>query len=54
MVELPAGVEAVVLMVMVEEQAGLQEAEEKEPVAPVGRPEAEKKRPERCPMSRWC
>jgi hypothetical protein len=41
MVELPAGVEAVVLMVMVEEQAGLQEAVENEAVAPVGRPEAE-------------
>ena len=41
MVELPAGVEAVVLMVSVEEQAGLQVAEEKEAVAPVGRPEAE-------------
>ena len=41
MVELPAGVEAVVLMVIVEEQAGLQEAVENEAVAPVGRPEAE-------------
>ena len=39
MIELPAGVEAVVLMVMVEEQAGLQEAEEKDPVAPAGSPE---------------
>ena len=42
MVELPAGVEAVVLMVRVEEQAGLQLVEEKEAVAPAGRPETEK------------
>ena len=42
MVELPAGVEAVVLMVRVDEQAGLHEAEEKEAVAPEGSPEAEK------------
>ena len=42
MVELPAGVELLVLMVSVEEQAGLQLVEEKEAVAPVGRPEAEK------------
>ena len=42
MVELPAGVELLVLMVRVEEQAGLQLVEEKEAVAPVGKPEAEK------------
>jgi len=42
MVELPAGVEALVLMVRVEEQVGLQVAEENEAVAPVGRPEAER------------
>jgi hypothetical protein len=41
-VELPAGVEALVLMVRVEEQVGLQVGEENEAVAPVGRPEAEK------------
>src|SRR5262249_41035099 len=41
-VELPAGVELSVLMVSVEEQAGLQLVEEKEAVAPVGKPEAEK------------
>jgi hypothetical protein len=41
MVELPAGVEPVVLMVNVEEQLGLQEAEEKDAVAPVGKPEAD-------------
>ena len=42
MLELPAGVELLVLMVSVEEQAGLQLVEEKEAVAPVGKPEAEK------------
>ena len=42
MVELPAGVELVVLIVRVEEHPGLQEAEENEAVAPVGKPEAEK------------
>ena len=36
MLELPAGVELLVLMVSVEEQAGLQLVEEKEAVAPVG------------------
>ena len=41
MLELPAGVEALVLMVRVEEQVGLQLVEEKEAVAPVGKPEAE-------------
>jgi hypothetical protein len=41
MLELPAGVELFVLMVSVEEQAGVQLAEEKEAVAPVGKPEAE-------------
>ena len=45
MVEFPAGVEAFVLMVRVEEQAGLQLVEEKEAVAPVGNPEAEKVTP---------
>ncbi len=42
MLELPAGVELLVLMVSVEEQAGLQLVEENEAVAPVGKPEAEK------------
>jgi len=42
MVELPAGVEPLVLIVRVEEQVGLQLAEEKEAVAPLGRPEVEK------------
>jgi hypothetical protein len=42
MVELPAGVEAVVLIVSVEEQLGLQEAEEKDPVAPEGKPDTDK------------
>jgi hypothetical protein len=41
-VEVPAGVELVVLTVRMEEQVGLQEADEKEAVAPVGRPEAVK------------
>ena len=41
-VEIPAGVELVVLTVRMEEQVGLQEADEKEAVAPVGRPEAVK------------
>jgi hypothetical protein len=40
-VEFPAGVEALVLMVRVEAQAGLHEADEKEVVAPEGRPETE-------------
>ena len=40
--KVPAGVELVVLMVRVEEQVGPQEVEEKEAVALVGRPEAEK------------
>lgn len=42
MVYVPTGVEAVVAMVMVEEQVGLQEVGENEAVAPVGRPDAEK------------
>jgi hypothetical protein len=42
MVELPEGVEPVVLMVRVEEQLGLQLAEENEAVAPEGRPDTEK------------
>jgi hypothetical protein len=37
--KLPAGVDPLVAMLSVEEQFGLQEAEEKEPVAPEGRPE---------------
>ena len=40
--KLPMGVDPLVLMVSVEEQVGLQEAEEKDPVAPEGRPEAVK------------
>jgi hypothetical protein len=39
MVELPGEVEPVVLMVRVEEQVGVQLAEEKDPVAPEGNPE---------------
>jgi hypothetical protein len=42
MVELPAGVDAFALIVSVEEQLGLQLAEEKEAVAPVGKPEADR------------
>ena len=41
-VYVPTGVEAVVAMVMVEEQVGLQEVGTNEAVAPVGRPEAVK------------
>jgi hypothetical protein len=41
MVELPAVVELLVLIVSVEEQVGLQLVEENEAVAPVGKPEAE-------------
>ena len=41
-VEVPAGVEPLVLMVSVEEQLGLQLLGEKEAVAPEGNPEAEK------------
>jgi hypothetical protein len=41
-VELPAGVELLVLMVSVEEQLGLQLVEEKEAVAPEGSPDTEK------------
>ena len=40
--ELPAAVELLVLIVSVEEQLGLQLGEENEAVAPVGKPEAEK------------
>jgi hypothetical protein len=40
--ELPVEVELVVLILSVEEQLGLQLAEENEAVAPVGKPEAEK------------
>jgi len=41
-VDVPAGVvPAVVLMVNVEEQVGLQLADENEPVAPAGKPAAE-------------
>jgi len=42
MLELPAGVEPLVFMVNVEEQVGLQEADEKDPVAPEGSPDTEK------------
>jgi hypothetical protein len=42
MVELPAGVEPLVLMVKVEEQVGLQLAGENEAVVPAGSPEPEK------------
>ena len=38
----PAGVEAEVVRVNVDEHAGLHDPGEKEAVAPVGRPEAEK------------
>ena len=41
-VEDPAGVEADVVMVSVDEQVGLHDADEKEAVAPAGRPDAEK------------
>ena len=37
--EVPAGVEAVVLSVRVEEHAGLQDGVEKNPTAPAGNPE---------------
>ena len=37
--KLPVDVDPLVLMVSVEEQVGLQEAEEKDPVAPEGRPD---------------
>ena len=37
--EVPAGVEAVVFIVRVEEHAGLQEGVEKDPTAPAGNPE---------------
>src|SRR6266481_6543478 len=40
--KLPVGVDRVVLSVSVEEQVGLQEAEEKAPVAPEGSPETVK------------
>jgi hypothetical protein len=40
MVEFPAGVEPVVVMVNTEEQFGLQFPEEKDAVVPVGNPEA--------------
>jgi hypothetical protein len=41
-VDVPAGVALLVLMVKVVEQAGLHEADENDPVAPEGRPETEK------------
>ena len=41
-VEDPVGVDAAVVRVTVDEHAGLQDAGEKDAVAPVGRPEAEK------------
>ena len=40
--ELPAAVELLAIMVSVQEQLGVQVAEENEVVAPVGRPEAER------------
>ena len=40
--ELPVAVELVVLILSVEEQLGLQLAEENDAVAPAGKPEAEK------------
>jgi len=40
--KLPAGVDPLVPIVTTVEQVGLQEAEEKDAVAPEGRPEAEK------------
>ena len=40
--ELPAAVELLALIVSVEEQLGLQLAEENDAVAPVGKPEAER------------
>src|SRR5262249_17219288 len=42
MLELPAAADAVVLMVSVEEQLGLQLAEDNEAVAPEGSPDTEK------------
>ena len=42
MVELPAAVELLVLMVSVEEQLGLQLVEDNEAVAPEGSPDTEK------------
>jgi hypothetical protein len=42
-VKLPSGIESLVSIVRVEEQVGLQEAEEKEAVAPMGKPEPEKR-----------
>ena len=41
-VEFPAAVELLALIVSVEEQLGLQLAEENDAVAPVGKPEAER------------
>ena len=40
--KLPAGVDPVVVIFNTVKQAGLQEVEEKDPVAPEGRPETEK------------
>jgi hypothetical protein len=40
--KLPAGVDPVVLIFITVEQAGLQDVEEKDPVAPEGSPETEK------------
>ena len=40
--KLPAGVDPVVFIVNTVEHVGLQEGEEKDPVAPEGRPEVEK------------
>ena len=51
-VELPRGVEAGVVIVRVVEQLGLQETGEKEAVAPVGNPVAEKLREAGVPVVR--
>ena len=52
MVELPKGIEAEVLIVRVDEQFGEQETGEKEAVAPVGNPVAEKLREAGVPFTR--
>ena len=40
--KIPAGVDSLVVMFKTVEHAGLQEVEEKDPVAPEGRPDTEK------------
>src|SRR3989344_435089 len=52
MVLIPVGVEPVAVMVRVVEQLGEQETGEKEALAPVGRPEAEKLREAGVPLMR--